>query len=553
MTEAVWKNQLFFGDNLQILRELIPVSSVDLIYLDPPFNSKATYNMLFKEPGGAQSPAQIAAFEDTWTWGPESDQAFHEVVTLAPKKVADLMESLRAFLGVNNMMAYLIMMAVRLVEMHRVLKPTGSIYLHCDPTASHYLKLIMDAVFGVKYFRNEITWKRTSGHSDARRYGRVHDIILYYSRSHDFTWNQTHQPYDEAYKKQYYRYQDADGRRWMSGDLGAGGLTGGGYQYEWKGITRIWRVPLNTMERLEGEGKIFYTQNGIPRLKRYLDESGGLPVQDVWADIQALRSWHKERLEYPTQKPEPLLERIIRTSSHEGDLVLDPFCGCGTTVAVAERLGRRWIGIDITHLAIALIKKRLYDSYASELSPYEVIGEPVDVPGAEALAKINRHEFEKWALGLVYARPVKDQLKGPDAGIDGIIHFSDDNTGKYKKLIIQVKSGKNVSVSQVRDLKGVVEREKAVIGALITLKNPTRQMLEEAAQARHYEPESLPGLRFPRIQILTIAELFAGKTLQYPRLAPSATFKKAPRKTKGPSPEEKQGELKELMSGYNLD
>jgi len=551
MTATDWKNQLYFGDNLGILREHIPVDSVDLIYLDPPFNSKATYNMLFKEPGGEQSPAQIAAFEDTWKWGPESDQAFHEVMTLGPKVLADLMESLRAFLGVNNMMAYLIMMAVRLVEMHRVLKPTGSLYLHCDPTASHYLKLILDAIFGVRYFRNEIIWKRTSGHSDARRYGRVHDTILYYSRSNDFTWNLTHQTYDPTYVEQYYRYQDADGRRWMSDNLSAAGLTGGGYEYEWKGVKRVWRCPVTTMERLEQEERIFYTKNGIPRLKRYLDESGGLPVQDIWTDIEALRSWHKERLEYPTQKPETLLERIIRTSSNEGDLVLDPFCGCGTAVAVAERLKRRWIGIDITHLAIALIKQRLFDTFESERCPYEVIGEPVDVPSAEALAQQNRHEFERWALGLVYARPAKEKMKGADAGIDGVIHFTDDSRGKYKKIIIQVKSG-HVSVSQVRDLKGVMEREKAVIGALITLKSPTRQMRDEAAAARHYEPDSLPGQRYPRLQILTIAELFAGTTLSYPRLG-IATFKKAPRKSKGLSPEEKQGKLEEMMAEYSID
>ncbi|MHB9072174.1 MAG: DNA methyltransferase [Desulfobaccales bacterium] len=546
-----WKNQLYFGDNLGILREHVPVNSVDLIYLDPPFNSKATYNMLFKEPGGEQSPAQIAAFEDTWKWGPESDQAFHEVMTVGPQKLADLMESLRAFLGVNNMMAYLIMMAVRLVELHRVLKPTGSLYLHCDPTASHYLKLILDAIFGVKYFRNEIIWKRTSGHSDARRYGRVHDIILYYSRGNDFIWNPTQQAYDPSYVEQYYRYKDEDGRRWMSDNLSASGLTGGGYEYEWKGVKRVWRCPVTTMERLELEGRIFYTRNGIPRLKRYLDESGGLPVQDVWTDVEALRSWHKERLEYPTQKPEPLLERIIRTSSNEGDLVLDPFCGCGTAVSVAERLKRRWIGIDITHLAIALIKQRLFDTFEAELCPYEVIGEPVDVPSAEALARQNRHEFERWALGMVYARPAKEQVKGADAGIDGVIHFNDDSSGRYKKVIIQVKSG-HVSVSQVRDLKGVMEREKAAIGAFITLMPPTRQMRDEATEARHYEPESLPGLRFPRLQILTIAELFAGKSLLYPRLG-TGTFKKAPRKRKGLSAEEKQGELKEMMVEYTVD
>jgi site-specific DNA-methyltransferase (adenine-specific) len=315
----------------------------------------------------------------------------------------------------------------------------------------------------------------------------------------------------------------------------------------------LWRVPEETMRRLDAEGRLHFTRAGGIRLKRYLDDIRGVVLQALWDDIPPINSQAKERLGYATQKPEALLERIIRVSSNEGDLVLDPFCGCGTTVAVAERLKRRWIGIDITHLAITLMKNRLHDTFGEERSKYEVIGEPRDVPSAEALGLQNRHQFELWALGMVEARPGHDKRKGPDTVIDGIIHFSDDNTGKYKKLIIQVKSGKNVSVSQVRDLKGVLDREKAVMGALITLKPPTRQMLEEAAQARHYEPDSLPGLRFPRIQILTIAELFAGKTLQYPRLAPSGTFKKAPRKSKGQSPEEKQGELKELMLGYNLD
>jgi site-specific DNA-methyltransferase (adenine-specific) len=286
--------------------------------------------------------------------------------------------------------------------------------------------------------------------------------------------------------------------------------------------------------------------------KRYLDEMKGVAIPDVWTDIPPINSQAKERLGYPTQKPEALLERIIQLSSHEGDVVLDPFCGCGTTITVAERLKRRWIGIDITHLAIALIKKRLHDAFVPEqLAPYRVIGEPMDAPGAQALALNNRHQFEWWALGMVEARPAQDKKKGTDSGIDGIIHFSDDQSGKYKKLIVQVKSG-HVAVSQIRDLKGVLEREKAAIGALLTLKAPTRAMREEAAAAGFYEPESLPGQRFPRLQILTIAELFAGNTLLYPRLG-IATFKKAPRKRKGPSPEEKQGKLEEMMAEYTID
>lgn len=547
MTDDSWQNQLYFGDNLDILRHHIPVASVDLIYLDPPFNSKATYNMLFKEPGGQSSPAQIAAFEDTWTWGEESDQAFHEVVTLGPKKLADLMEALRSFLGINNMMAYLTMMAVRLVEMHRVLKPTGSLYLHCDPTASHYLKLILDAIFGVMNFRNEITWKRTGAHNDPGRYGRNTDAIFFYTMSAKWTWNQLYKPHDKEYLSRFTN-RDPDGRAWADYDLTAKGLTGGGYQYEYKGITSLWRVPEETMRRLDAEGRLHFTKAGGIRLKRYADELKGVVLQALWDDIPPINSQARERLGYATQKPEALLERIIRASSNEDDVVLDPFCGCGTTIAVAERLGRRWIGIDITHLAITLMKNRLQDTFGPQCSKYAVIGEPVDLPSAEALALQNRHQFELWALGLVGARPARDRKKGADAGIDGIIHFCDDNTGTYKKVVVQVKSGQ-VSASQIRDLKGVLEREKAAIGAFITLKPATRAMRQEAAEARHYECESLPGRRFPRIQILTISDLFAGEKLQYPQLA-VATFKKAPRQEKGPSTREKQKKLEEIMLPY---
>lgn len=536
-----WQNQLYFGDNLYILREYIQTESIDLIYLDPPFNSNATYNVLFAEKSGESSTAQITAFEDTWHWGLEAETAFKELVTTGPVKVSQLIDALRRFLGQNDMMAYLVMMAIRLVELHRVLKPTGSLYLHCDPTASHYLKLILDHLFEPKFFRNEIIWKRTSGHSDARRFGRIHDVIFYYVKSPKFRWNQTYQAYDHGYIEQYYRHKDPDGRRWMSDNLSAAGLVGGGYEYEWRGVKRVWRCPQSTMERLEKEGRLFYTRNNVPRLKRYLDETEGMPAQDVWTDIQPVRSWHKERLDYPTQKPEALLDRIIRASSNEGEVVLDPFCGCGTATVVAERLKRRWIGIDITHLAITLIKKRLHDTFGDDLSPYQIIGAPQDWSGAAALAEHNRHQFEWWALSLVEARPAQDKRKGPDSGVDGYIFFFDDNSGKAKKIVVQVKSGA-INVAQIRDLKGVLEREKAVIGAFLTLKEPSRQMLAEAAAAGFYEPESLPGKRYPRLQVLSIADLLAGKTLEYPRYS-TVTFKKAPRQSKGPSPEETQGNL----------
>ena len=558
MTAEGWKNQLYFGDNLEIFqKQHIPMSSVDLVYLDPPFNSKASYNVLFAEKSGESSVAQITAFEDSWRWGLESEHTFRDVVTTGTKKLADILQALRDFLGTNDMMAYLTMMAARLAELHRVLKPSGSLYLHCDPTASHYIKMLLDAVFGPKRFLAEIVWKRTSAHSSAKRPGPAHDVIFFYSKTDIYTWNPLFTRYDERYLKSHYSQTDPDGRLWTASDLTALGIRKGSSGKHWRGFDvtakgNHWKFAIENLEKLDAAGRIYWPPDGgWPRYKRYLDEVRGVPIQDVWADVPPINAQAKERLGYPTQKPEALLERIIQLSSHEGDVVLDPFCGCGTTITVAERLKRHWIGIDITHLAIALIKKRLHDTFETDLAVYEVIGEPVDVPSAEALALQNRHQFEWWALGMVEARPAQDKKKGADSGVDGIIHFSDDQSGKYKKLIVQVKSG-HVAVSQVRDLKGVLEREKAVIGALVTLKTSTRAMQEEAAAAGFYEPESLPGLRFPRLQIITIAELFAGNTLLYPRLG-TGTFKKAPRQRKGPSPEEKQGELKEMMVEYTIE
>ena len=537
MTTDEHHNRLYFGDNLDILREHIADESVDLIYLDPPFNSNATYNVLFRERSGEDSEAQITAFDDTWRWDMGSESAYRDVVTNGPESLGKLLQAMREFLGRNDMMAYLTMMAQRMAELRRVLKPAGSIYLHCDPTASHYLKLLMDAAFGKEFFKNEIIWRRTSSHSDARRYGRVHDVILYYTRGEEYEWNDIHLPYDPDYIEQYYRYEDPDGRRWMSDNLSASGLQGGGYEYEWNGVTRVWRLPQDSMRRLESEGRLYYTSNGIARRKRYLDESQGLRIQDVWADIQALRSWHRERLGYPTQKPESLIERLITASSSEGDVVLDPFCGCGTAIAAAERLNRRWIGIDVTHLAISLMKNRLRDSFKDDLSDYDIIGVPQDVESARALAVESEHDgryqFEWWALGLIEARPSRDRRRGADSGIDGYINFFDDNSGRSKRVIVQVKSG-NVSVSQIRDLKGVLEREDAEIGVFITLNPPTRTMQAEAVSTGFYEPEHFPDLRFPRLQILTIEELLDGKEAEYPRVAPAATFRRAPRRRPPP-------------------
>ncbi len=536
-------NALYFGDNLEVLRRYIPSEAVDLIYLDPPFKSDATYNVLFAEKNGAQAAAQIKAFEDTWHWDQAAAAAYQEVVE-AGGPVSQVMQAFRTFLGCNDMLAYLSMMAIRLKELHRVLRPTGSLYLHCDPTASHYLKLLLDAVFGVRNFRNEIIWKRTSAHSDAKRYGRNADTIFFYTKGDSWTWNQLYQEYPEEYKRRF-RHQDPDGRRWTDADLTAKGLTGGGYDYEYKGVTSLWRVPYETMEQLDRENRLHFTKTGGIRLKRYLDELKGIPVQALWTDIPPINSQAKERLGYPTQKPEALLERIIKTSSNEGDLVLDPFCGCGTTVAVAHRLHRRWIGIDITHLAINLVRARLRDSFGPEIEKqYQVIGEPTTVWDAQALAAQDPFQFQCWVLGLVGARPT-EQKKGADRGIDGRLYFHDEGpNGKTKQAIISVKSGK-IKPSDVRDLRGVVEREGAAIGVLISLEEPTPAMRQEAAEAAFYT--SPAGTKHPKIQLLMVGDLIdRGQRIDLPPWTDWRTFKRAPRSKPRSNPQQNELDFEEL-------
>ena len=526
-------NRLYFGDNLDILRQYVADESVDLIYLDPPFNSNVNYNAFFQEQTGELSDAQITAFEDTWHWGLESEAAYRAAVTDGPEKLADLLQAMRAFLGQSDMMAYLSMMAPRIAELHRVLKPTGSIYLHCDPTASHYLKLLMDSIFGHANYRNEIIWRRTTSHSDAKGLGRVHDVILLYHKSANFEWNKVFQPLDDNYVSNYYRYADTDGRKFMSADLSAAG-PGPARDFRERGIIdpptgRHWMYDDDGIYKLLQENKIYWTRNGVPRLKVYLDEHPGVPAQDVWDDIQPLRSWHKERLGYPTQKPESLLERIINASSNAGDVVLDPFCGCGTATVAAERLNRRWIGIDVTHLAMSLMRHRLHDTFGGELRPYEVVGVPQDPASAAALAQHDRYQFEWWGVSLVDARPARDKKKGADAGIDGVINFFDDNSGKASRIVVQVKSGQ-VNRGMIATLKGDMAREQAEIGLFITLNEPTRPMLQEAASAGFYTPEHYPDHQYPRLQILTVADLLNGAEAQYPRMAPPATFRQAPRR-----------------------
>lgn len=476
------KNQLFFGDNLEVMRRHIPGESVDLVYLDPPFQSGRDYNILFKERSGDRSAAQIKAFEDTWRWDHGSQRAYEEVVEEGPDEVARAMQAFMTFLDKSDMLAYLAMMAPRLLELHRVLKDSGSIYLHCDPTASHYLKMLMDAVFGPENFLNEVIWYYRGGGVPKTARARRHDILLWYAKDegqHYFDPDPIRQPYAEATKERFDAYIGN-----VRGDRDYG------------------------EQELHPEGK---------------------HPDDVITRIQPIAPSAKARLGYPTQKPEELLENVIYSSSQEGDVVLDPFCGCGTTIAVAHRADRKWIGIDITHLAINLVKYRLLNTYGEGVKDdYEVHGEPVTVSEAQALAEEDRAEFENWALGLVGARRTEPK-KGADEGIDGRLRFHDEpEGGDTKEIILSVKSG-STGPAHVRDLRGVVDREDAEIGVLITLQEPTRKMVEEAASGGFYK-SPFTKKKHPRIQIITIEELLDGARIDYP---PSrqvdATYEKAPR------------------------
>ena len=526
-------NTLFYGDNLPILREYVADESVDLIYLDPPFNSNRTYNVLFRQEGGEEAEAQIAAFEDTWHWNRAAEETYHGLVTHAPAHVGQMVGALREFIGENQMMAYLVMMAARLVELHRVLRPTGSLYLHCDPTASHYLKIVLDTIFEPLNFRSEITWKRYSAHNDARRtYPTVTDTILFYAKSKLTQFNVVRGAYDDSYIEKNFRHVEANGRRYAINNLQSPNprpnLT-----YPYKGYPpppNGWKVSREKMEELDKQGRLYFPTNpdGRIRLKYYLDDLPGMVVTNLWDDIQSLSGAHAERLGYPTQKPLALLERIISASSNPGDVVLDPFCGCGTTIAAAQKLGRLWIGIDITYLSIALQKNRLNTAFPD--AKYEVIGEPTTLHDAQQLAQENRYQFQWWALSLIKARPYgsdstgKQGKKGADKGVDGLITFMDDHTGAAKRVIIQVKSG-HVSRPMISELVGTINRESAAIGVFLTLEEPTAQMKQEAVTAGYYNS---PGWNqdYPRIQILTVKDLLSGTArLQMP--PPNPPFKLA--------------------------
>lgn len=579
------ENTLYYGDNLDIMKRYICDESIDLVYLDPPFKSNQNYNILFKEKNGSQAASQIRAFEDTWTWG-QGDETIYADLVMKGGKAADCLQAFRTFLGPCDMLAYLVMMAPRLVELRRVMKPTASIYLHCDPTASHYLKLLFDAVFGADCFRSEIIWRRTGAHSPLRGFGPIHDTLLFYTRDpKDYFFNIVRSPYMRGHVQRRYTKDEGTGKfKFTSGGnvLTGAGASGGESGKPWRGFdpsakNRHWAIPgflteqmpesfkglgvLAKLESLYAAGLVEITEGvAWPVPVRYLRESDGNPLSDIWsyqpytegtvygtdegidADVQWLGPTAPERLGYPTQKPAGLLDRIIRSSCPIDGIILDPFCGCGTTIAVAQKLTRRWIGIDVTHLAITLMKRRLKDSFGENV-PFNVMGEPVSVPDAQALAASDPYQFQWWALGLVDARPV-EQKKGADKGIDGKIIFQGEGPGKFENIVISVKAG-HVTVSHVRDLLGVLDREKSAIGVLISMEDPTKPMQTEAVTAGFFESITW-GKKYPRIQLLTVADLLAGKKIEMPPIKQvGATFKKAEKYKGGKAKQLELSEKKE--------
>ena len=534
---------LYFGDNLEIVREKFPDKPdgdgyFDLIYLDPPFNSNRSYNVLFKE-GLVESQAQIQAFEDAWHWTHDAQSAFEELVGVKPtktkinEKIVNLMLALEKMIGRNDVLAYLTMMTIRLIELHRVLKNTGSIYLHCDPTASHYFKIVMDTIFEKQNFRNEIVWKRTnSPKTQTKSFGIQHDIILFYIKTDNFIFHKVYSLIDEEYSKSFI-HDDNDGKgHYQTVAIVAGGVQKyeGRKTFEFKGVTAQWLYTKENLEKMFKDGLLYKTKTGGFRKKMYLREIPGKPVSDIWFDeeVKPLQGISKESLRYATQKPEALLERIIKASSNEGDWVLDPFCGCGTTVAVAEKLNRKWIGIDITALAINLIKHRVQRKFTGKNIKIFVDGLPKDLTGAKTLAKKDPFEFEYWVCDLVNAMPAqsktKENMRGADKGIDGIITF---HKGKndYGKVIVQVKSGK-VQRSDIATLKSDTQREKADMGLFVTLEEPTQPMKSEAVSAGTFTL-TFSKKEFPKIQIITIQELLFGKQPDIPLLYSKTYYKEA--------------------------
>lgn len=544
---GVQPNALFYGDNLDVLPKYFDSESVDLVYLDPPFNSKESYNVLFKEVSGVESEAQLQAFTDFWHWDDATERLYLKVQERADK-VSDALVEIVKLLSRNDMSAYLVRMTASLVELHRVLKRNGSLYLHCDPTASHYLKIILDVVFNPRNFRNEVIWKRTFAHSGADKMGPVHDTILFYTKSDEYVWHPKKVEYSDTYKKNFFKFTDPKTKKPYRLTLLTGsGTRGGSSGKPWRGVNptkigRHWAIPgyvrpllgsvplpdvQSALDKLDEIGRVFWPQKkgGMPLFIQYQDDLGGVELQDVWADIPPIPPQSPERTGYQTQKPIALLDRIIDASSDEGQVILDPFCGCGTAIISANGLKRKWFGIDITHLAITLIKSRLKEMKVYAGRDYQIVGEPKAFTDAEALAKLSKFQFEWWALSLLDASPSKPSAenprigtKGAEGGVDGWLTFREGTSPELEKVLIQVKGGENIGVHMVRDLKGAMDAKRAKLGVLITLYEPTEPMMQTAREYDYYESPTW-GQKYPRAQIITIQELLSGKKPNLPQTA----------------------------------
>ena len=516
MTEtAGLESTLFYGDNLEVLRAEFPDDSVDLIYLDPPFNSNATYNVLFKDESGNTAPSQIRAFNDTWHWGPDAVDA---LLDLNGTAAGNLLNSLADSVGENQLTAYLCMMGVRLFELRRVLKPTGNIFLHCDPTASHYLKLLMDAVFGAANFRNEIVWRRALAKGLAsRRLPRNHDIILCYSASPDSFWNDDEAfiPYDIAKldekTTEQYKLQDADGRRYQLTSLLNPNPDRPNLTYEFLGVTRVWRWSRERMEAAYDAGLVIQTNPGrVPRFKRYLDEQRGIPLGDIWDEgVPPLGAQDGARRGYQTQKPPELLERIVNLASRRGDLVLDPFCGCGTAVVAAQNLGRRWAGIDITHLAIGIVE----DWFLEIGVRPSIIGAPQDLASARDLGSRDPFQFETWAIQRLRGFRPNEQQRG-DGGIDGRMRFrkAEGRRRPDGLAVAQVKSGR-VNPGDVQAFRGALADAKAHLGVFVTLDEVSDGV---HAAARRAGRVAIGEREYPVVQLWSLVDHFAGRLPDLP-------------------------------------
>lgn len=541
-------NRLYFGDNLTVLRQHVRDHSVDMVYLDPPFNSQARYNVLFKSPREDVVSAQASAFLDFWSWGHEAEGAYHEILTEIGGPTAALIQALRTALGESDMMAYLVMMAIRLSELRRVLAPGGVIFLHCDPTASHYLKLLMDGIFGAARFANELIWQRSTAKAlMTRRLPTNHDVILFYG-DESRIWNEdaAFLPYDQDNlpdkTAEKYSLMDPDGRLYQLDNLINPNADRPNLTYEFLGVTRVWRWTRERMQAAYERGIVVQPGPGkVPRLKRYLDEQRGLPLGDVWTDIPPLNSQARERTGYPTQKPLALLDRIMRLSTSKESVVLDPFCGCGTTVHSAQSLGRQWIGIDVSIHAVHVIEERLGEAFGAGAVP-RAEGIPADYDAAARLAAMLPFQFQWWANYLIGVHRLNEVKKGPDRGIDGELFFPNGPGRAYGRLLTSVKGGKHVNPAMVREFRGVIEREKAELGLFICLDPPTREMEREAVVAGF---ASVVHGRIPRLQIMSIADWFEGRRPHLPprEQLPYAAFSSPKRKGVAKRPDPNAPEL----------